>query len=403
MTVRITPRKLKGNVTAISSKSHLHRLLIAAALSQSGSTVCYTGDASADMHATMNCLSALGASFDVKLGEIQVTPITKLERAQLLDCGESGTTLRLLVPLATALYDAASFIGGGRLPNRPMEPLIAAMQQNGVTFSGMSLPFSSSGLLQAGVYNISGSISSQFISGLLFALPLLDGDSEIRLTSPLESRGYVDMTLDVLSTYGINVECSGDTYKVAGNQQYYFPGNICAEGDWSNAAFWLCANALGCDIDISNLNIASLQGDKEVVRILERFANGATDIDAADIPDLVPILSVVAAVTPGKSTIYNAGRLRFKECDRLEATTEMLMALGADIAIEGDGLVIIGKPRLSGGSTHGYNDHRLAMAATIASCVCDGEVVIEGAEAVEKSYPAFFRDFSSLGGTHDVI
>jgi 3-phosphoshikimate 1-carboxyvinyltransferase len=282
-----------------------------------------------------------------------------------------------------------------------------------------------SGRLQAGDFYIPGNISSQYITGLLFALPLLDGDSSIRVTSPLESSKYVDMTLDVLEQFGIIINAehkdSYPVYRINGNQKYRAPETACAEGDWSNIAFWIIAGILTKEGSITCENIAeqSLQGDKAVVDLatqmggtIDAYSGSITvkrnklnciDIDASEIPDLVPIMAVAASTAQGATRIYNAGRLRIKESDRLATVCDCLTKLGANITEEPDGLTIHGVPELTGGTVSGYNDHRIVMAMTIASLVCKEPVIIDGAEAINKSYPTFFDDFKSLGGEFCVI
>jgi 3-phosphoshikimate 1-carboxyvinyltransferase len=330
------------------------------------------------------------------------------------DCGESGATLRFLLPVAAALGLNAKFIGRGRLPHRPLKPLADTLAAHGVQFSSNALPFKISGQLQPGTYRLPGDVSSQFITGLLLALPLLDGDSTIQLTGPLASRGYVEMTLCTLKQFNVTVMHSENGFTIPGNQHFRAQLPITIEGDWSNAAFFLAAGALGGSVCLQGLSDLSAQQDKQIFTLLKQF--GATvsadksrhcvqknhltafEIDVDEIPDLVPILSVVASVAQGTSVLKNASRLRLKETDRLQTTTKALSAIGADIVEQSDKLIINGRPALHGGIADSYGDHRIAMALAVASVVCENELVITNAEAVNKSYPSFFEHFQALGG-----
>lgn len=390
MKMIIQPGPLKGSVAAIPSKSHGHRLLIAAALSNPAGQV-HLVETSEDLDATKACLLALQ------------------EKEPVLPCRESGSTLRFLLPVTMALKDRARFLGEGRLLQRPLSPLKEEMEHHGCTFSLSKGELEVTGRLQSGIFTLPGDISSQYITGLLFALPLLSGYSEIVLTSPLESSGYVDLTLQVLEDFGIHVEASTqkDTsgsssenllrYFIPGGQQYQGPAQATPEGDWSNGAVWIAANYVGFgnQITCTGLSPDSLQGDRVVFDLLRDFPSV---IDGSQIPDLIPILAVVAAVSPGITTINHAERLRLKESDRLETTVRLIRDLGGEAEERPDGMVIRGKPLLSGGEVDGCNDHRIVMAASIASTNCTKPVTINGAEAVNKSYPGFFRDFKGLGG-----
>lgn len=420
MDIRITPRLLSGKTAAITSKSDAHRCLICAALC-SGGTEVVINDSNRDIEATAECLKALGARIEREGSVFKVFGIEKLPQKTVLNCGESGSTLRFILPVAAALGARAEIIGCGRLPERPLSPLVERMTEHGVAFSDNRLPIVISAKLTAGRFELPGNISSQYITGLLLALPMLDGDSEIMLTTRLESAGYIEMTIRTLSLFGIEITVlpDGAGYWIKGGQRYRSPERIVVEGDWSNAAFWLTAGAIGDDISVSGLDENSAQGDKEIFELLKKFGaktdrsgsgshvrhdelHGIT-IDAAGIPDLVPILAVCACAANGKTEITNAARLRIKESDRLKTVAAMITALGGEITELSDGLVINGKGRLSGGITESFNDHRIAMAAAVASVICENDVVIKGAQAVEKSYPAFFRDFVLLGGKADVI
>ena len=437
MDIKIIPRKLKGRLDALPSKSHAHRVLIAQKLARMQNGEAANADNahgseiptfSKDIEATKNCLAQLDSG------------------SPRLNCIESGSTMRFMLPVAMALRDEAVFIGTGKLPSRPISPLREEMERNGCTFSpgapaadtadipdGFSEICTIRGRLQPGTYRLAGNVSSQFITGLLFALPLLDGDSTLELTTALESAGYVDLTLDVLRDFGIMIDEKRspegfNTYVINGSQRYTEPADVTVQGDWSNAAFWLACGALGGDVTLDGVDMTSSQRDKEFADILMQMGAhlevsscgtsmdstsatgglssirctgnglGAADIDVAQIPDLVPVLATVMALADGTSEITHAERLRIKESDRIFTVHDFLSKLGADITDEGSGLSVRGKRTLSGGEVCGHNDHRIVMAAAVASCGCTGPVIIRGAEAVNKSYPDFFRDFAALGG-----
>ena len=411
MDIKVNGRGLGGSVRAIPSKSQAHRLLICAALADKpGKIRCPA--VNEDIIATARCLSSLGAKIERSGDSFHVQPISKAARAEL-DCGESGSTLRFLLPVACALGADATFTGHGRLPDRPMAELCGALRSGGANVSADRLPVSVSGGLKAGTYRLPSKVSSQYISGLLFALPLTDGDCTVELDGRPESEPYIDMTVSALEAFGISVIRRDTSYEISGGQRYRSPGEVFVEGDWSNAAFWLCAGAIGSgDLRCTGLDAASRQGDKAVAGLLRRFGadvrekNGEVtvrpsrlhgiEIDAGDIPDLVPVLAVTAAAAEGDTRIYNAGRLRLKESDRIASTAALLRALGANADETDDGLVIHGGG-LHGGTVDSFGDHRIAMAAATAACAC-GDVEIIGAEAVNKSYPGFFEDFMALGG-----
>ena len=316
-----------------------------------------------------------------------------------LDCGESGSTLRFLLPVCAAkphdLEAPIVLTGSGRLPSRPNGPLLEALRSHGAQIHGDFLPLTVDGGLFAGDYELLGNVSSQYFSGLLFALPLLEGDSTLRYTSPLESRPYVDLTLSVLRQFGICIDEMENGWRVPGGQRYASPGTAEAEGDWSAAAFWLGANMLGNAVTVEGLNDHSCQGDQAIETLLSRVGG---EINVTDTPDLMPILSAVAAAIPGKVTrITGAARLRLKESDRLAAMAKTIQALGGQAEELPDGLIIHGT-KLKGGTVDGMNDHRVVMSAAIAATACQEPVTILGAEAVNKSYPDFWNDFEALGG-----
>ena len=396
MNIVITPSPLSGAVRVPASKSAAHRLLIGAALAD-GPTRVAIGGTNRDIEATAACLRALGADIAAADGALSVSPIADIPAEAVLDCGESGSTLRFLLPVVAALGAKARFIGRGRLPQRPNAPLVSALRAHGAVIDGDLLPMTVSGPLAGGRWSLPGDVSSQYVTGLLFALPLLQGDSEIQLTTPLASAAYVDMTLQALSQFGIAVEATEVGWRVPGGQRYRSPGGAAVEGDWSAAAFWLAANALGARIDVEGLNPDSVQGDRAVTSLL-----GRTAIDATHVPDLVPALAVAAANQPTRTVITGAARLRLKESDRLRSVADMLGALGHGATVTPDGLIIDGgipEPCPAPIRTvDGANDHRIVMAAAVAAAHADRPVRVTGAQAVEKSYPDFFRDFEALGG-----
>lgn len=419
MDIKIIPSKLHGTVNAVSSKSYAHRILIAAALSEK-ETVINLNAFSYDINATIECLCVLGAKISSNNNSIKVIP-AKAPKNAVLDCKESGSTLRFLIPVACALCDNSEFIGQGRLPNRPISPLREEMEKNGCSFSAVGeFPIKVSGKLKSGKFHLSGNVSSQFITGLLFALPLLNEDSEIILTSQLESKPYVDMTIEILNKFNIEIKEEQNSYFIKGNQKYISPKEITVEGDWSNSAFWLCCGALGSDITVSGLSASSLQGDKAVLDILKNMgANIKTEnnlikvsapnelkpieINASQAPDLIPVLSVVSAFAKGDTVISNAQRLRLKECDRLSAISNCLNSLGGQACETPDSLVIHGVPKINGGTADSFNDHRIAMSLSVLASRAENPVIITNADAINKSYPSFFEDYKSLGGNFYVI
>ena len=411
----------KGQVRVISSKSDAHRSLIAAALAEEES-VLFVDGWSDDLEATIRCLEALGAEIYKEPSGIEVVPIRRnLDKAVVLDCGESGSTLRFLLPVAAALGKTVTFTGQGRLPERPIGLLLEELAKHGCTVEGEKLPVKLEGKLQSGVFTLPGNVSSQFITGLLFALPLLEGDSEIVLTTEVESKGYIDMTLKTLKTFGVTVEETETGWKVPGGQSFAGPRMRFTEGDWSNAAFWLTAGAIKGSVGCQGLDMESAQGDREIVSILEKFGaetkmilNQITatnkemkgiHIDAAQIPDLVPVLCVAGAAAEGETLIYNAGRLRLKESDRLAVMAECLQKIGVKVEEREDGLLITGGCNPPEGEivVDSHNDHRIVMAMAIAAVSLGVDITIENAEAVNKSYPSFFIELKKLGGVVDGI
>ncbi|NLG26128.1 MAG: 3-phosphoshikimate 1-carboxyvinyltransferase [Clostridiales bacterium] len=402
MIARIAPAPLSGAVDAIPSKSCAHRALICAALADRPTEVAMTAT-SGDIEATADCLRALGAGVERSAGGLMVAPIGRAAENAALNARDSGSTLRFLLPVASALGAGATFSGEGRLPDRPGGALIKQLRAHGAIVGGERLPLTVSGRLRGGLYELPGDVSSQFATGLLFALPLLPEDSEIRFTTPVESRSYLNLTVAALHGFSVEVLPTATGYRVPGRQIYRSPGRLVVEGDWSAAAFFLAAGALNNgSVAVAGLDERSAQGDRAIVAILaDMRARDERTIDASDCPDLVPIVAAAAALTPGTTRIERAARLRLKESDRLAAMAEGLTNLGGDVRETPDGLLISGG-RLRGGRVRSHGDHRIAMALAIAAAYADGPVEIDGAEAVAKSYPGFFEDFNKLGGAAHV-
>ena len=395
MNVIIHPHRLKGRAEIPSSKSYAHRLLIAAALSDIPTEVRMNA-LNNDIIATANCLRMLGAGIDRTENGFIVQPIRSLPHGEYtLFCGESGSTLRFMIPIAAALGACCIFTGAGRLPERPNAILTEALNLHGASADNDLLPMRLSGKLTGGIYRIAGNISSQYITGLLMALPLCEEDSEIILTTRLESAAYVDITLESLSCFGIRIERTESGWRIPGHQKYRSPGIVSAEGDWSGAAFWLAANALGSEVECCGLNEHSTQGDRAITEMLMRLGS---DIDVSDTPDLVPALAIAAAAHNAETRICGAERLRIKESDRLQSVAAMLKAFGCDAEELEDGLLIRGGTSFTGCQVNGCNDHRIVMAAAIAATVANAPVTISDAHAVNKSYPSFFETFNALGG-----
>lgn len=430
MKATIQPGALHGEIAAIASKSDVHRLLLCAALADAPTRIMLkeTASLSEDILATADCVKALGAEVTYQEDHFTVTPSGAMPEAPHFDCHESGSTLRFLLPVAAAKADHSSFSGSGRLPDRPIGELMDAMKENGVSFSSEKLPFSLSGALQPGTYRLPGNVSSQYITGLLFALPLLHGDSKIVLTSNLESASYLDITTHAQSLFGIKTLRTEYGWLVPGGQTYRSPGFVPADGDWSNSSFFLTAGALSEEgVTVRALNVESPQGDSAIVKILARFGAGlqisppnakllskitvqkqdlhGISVDLTDIPDSLPILAVLAANAVGPTTFTGGARLRLKESDRISSVAQMIRSLGGKVEEHPDGLTVYGKDTapLQGGVVESFNDHRIVMASAIAATVTAGTTEIDQCEAVRKSYPDFFTAFRNLGGNVHVI
>jgi len=440
MKMTILPGRIAGEITAIPSKSHLHRLLIYAAFADKDTLIACRETEAEDVMATIDCLSVLGAVVGRNEDGFAVTPIDrgslpkKSKKPIIFKVGESGSTLRFMLPIVCALGIRGAFEMKGRLPKRPLKPLDKQLEEHGIRLwreeDKEDVLHCEGQLKAADDYVLPGDISSQFISGLLMAFPLLEKPSRLTVTGNMESAGYVDMTLQAEEAFGQKLEVKHNYYKndlntrfdtrqnteyiVSGLGVYTSPGRIETEGDWSNSAFWMCAGAMPRgNIKLKGLKRDTTQGDREIYKILVKMGadvswdddvihvkedmRHSTEIDARAIPDLIPVLAAVASVGSGKTIIRNASRLRIKESDRLAATTQTLKTLGADIKETRDGLVIDGVKGLKGGIVDVHGDHRIAMMAAIASSACIHPVTINGAEAVNKSYPDFWKDLRSLG------
>ncbi len=403
MDVRVSPKKLSGNIEAITSKSVAHRMLIAAAVAND-TTKLIINNTNADITATIEALKQLGATITVENNIYTVSPIKNdAQKTLTIDCFESGSTFRFLLPLVCAKGFSALFQGGGRLPLRPIGELTDVLQNHGVSVGfkqeGKSLPLEVFGTLESGTFEIFGNISSQYITGLLFAASCLKGDSEIIVKGETQSESYINLTIDCLKQFNVDIIKTNGGYLVKGSQKFISPKEIKVEGDWSNAAFFV-VGLLG-NGEVLNIDQHSKQGDKRIAEIVKSYEqNDRTEFSfsAKDIPDLVPIMSVLACSKKAKTTITDCARLRLKESDRLSTTFEMITALSGDIKIDGDDIIINGNGTLSGGTVESHNDHRIAMAAAIASVIATDDIIIKDALAVEKSYPAFFEDFKKLGG-----
>lgn len=392
MEVKITPNRLSGTMKMPPSKSYGHRALICAAL---GGGTAEGAGCSEDIKATMRCLEAI-------------------ENRQPLFANESGSTLRFMIPIALAVNGFCEISGSERLMHRPLDEYFAIFDEKGIKYSLNGNTLTVRGKLTGGEYTLRGDVSSQFITGLLFALPIIEDDSEIVLSTALESKAYVDMTIDVQQKFGVKIEKTLNGYRIKGGQKYK---NVTytVEGDFSQAAFFL---AMG-HINLTGLDKNSIQGDKAIVDIYREMgmvisetpAGYETDgrttknitVDVSQIPDTVPALACLMAVTEGEGRIVNAARLRIKECDRLEAVSTELKTLGADIFEGEDYLIIKGRKRLTGGVCSSHNDHRIAMAIASVTPYCDGDVIIKGAESVRKSMPDFWERFRALGGVADEL
>ena len=417
--VKYLPYTPRGAVAAPPSKSDVHRAVICAALSGG---VCKISPValSNDIRATIGCVEALGAEASVENDVLTVDGSAVFaKKTATLDCIESGSTLRFMIPVAAAGGVEARFTGSGSLVSRPIGLYSQILPEKGVSLEGGDgLPLKISGKLKSGVFKVPGNISSQFISGLLFALPLLRGDSDIILTSPIQSAGYINMTIRTMEKFGIEVDVTDTGWHVRGGQRY-IPSDYRTDGDWSQAAFYLVSGAVNGEITVNNLNTDSKQGDRKIAELLREFgaeviqeADSVTvkksdmkgiEIDASQIPDLVPALAVCASFADGVTRITNAERLRIKESDRLISTAALINSLGGEAKELPDGLVIRGSRALIGGTVKGFNDHRIVMSAAICAAGSENPIICTDALSVNKSYPGFFDDYNSVGGKSEII
>ena len=394
MDLTIYPCKLSGEVQAIPSKSQAHRLLICAAFSDK-ETLLECSQTNQDIEATVRCLNALGADIRRTDEGYQILPASDFPSTATIDCGESGSTLRFILPIVCALGIRTTIHMHGRLPYRPLSPLWEELERMGAILSRPTeTTIQATGKLRSGKFKISGNVSSQYISGLLFATALIDGNSEIEIIGKPESKPYIDMTQFALQAFDIDTT----NYKVKGSFPFHSPEKLRVEGDWSNAAFFLAANKLGNSICIHNLNMDSPQGDRAITEILSKFET-VQSISAADIPDLVPILSVVFGAKKDIEFL-DISRLRLKESDRVESVCNMLNALGAK-AYANENTLSVSAGKYHGCTVNSVGDHRIAMAAAIAATFADGPITVLGAECVGKSYPHFWEEYKKLGGHYE--
>lgn len=417
--VKFSPFVPKGTVNVPPSKSDVHRAIICAAMANGVSRISPVA-LSNDIKATIGCIKALGADAVLENNVLTVDGTNMYKnKTALLDCGESGSTLRFFIPIAAVGNINATFVGKGKLPQRPIGIFTEALPKAGtVCKTEGGLPLEIKGQLKSGIFEIPGNVSSQFITGLLLALPILEGDSEIVLTSPLESVGYIAMTIRTMKQFGVNIQATEKGWHIKGGQSYK-TCDYTTDGDWSQAAFFMVLGAVSGKVTVKGVAKDSTQGDKKCAEILARFGAKVTQldnevtvekgelkaitIDASQIPDLVPVLSVCAAFAEGTTKIINAERLRIKECDRLKATAELLNNLGGKVKELSDGLEITGVSSLKGGNINGYNDHRIVMSAAVCAARSDEDITATFAMSINKSYPDFYIDYNSIGGKANVL
>lgn len=417
--VKFSPFVPNGTVNVPPSKSDVHRAIICAAMANGVSRISPVA-LSNDIKATIGCIKALGADAVLENNVLTVDGTNMYKnKTALLDCGESGSTLRFFIPIAAVGNINTTFVGKGKLPQRPIGIFTEALPKAGtVCKTEGGLPLEIKGQLKSGIFEIPGNVSSQFITGLLLALPILEGDSEIVLTSPLESVGYIAMTIRTMKQFGVNIQATEKGWHIKGGQSYK-TCDYTTDGDWSQAAFFMVLGAVSGKVTVKGVAKDSTQGDKKCAEILARFGAKVTQldnevtvekgelkaitIDASQIPDLVPVLSVCAAFAEGTTKIINAERLRIKECDRLKATAELLNNLGGKVKELSDGLEITGVSSLKGGNINGYNDHRIVMSAAVCAARSDEDITATFAMSINKSYPDFYIDYNSIGGKANVL
>ena len=406
-TIQIRPSRLSGTVQIVPSKSHLHRILICAAQGilkgdLKELLVSYSRTASEDVDVTFDCIKALGIQVSRNPFGILLRAGGACAETPVLHCRESGSSLRFLLPVAATQTQSFRMTGKGRLPKRPMGLFAQVLGEKGLTFTKEGadfLPVYVQGTLKPGLYTLPGDISSQYISGLLMALPALSGRSEIRLTTRVQSAPYIEMTLETLKRFGVHWKGSVEEgyFTIDGPVSFSSPGEMKPEGDWSSGAFWIGARSLGAAIQVDGLDGESTQGDKTIVDLCARVGNGAV-LDVQHVPDLVPILAVVCAFSKGKTTLTGTARLRLKESDRVQSVKAMIENMGGVVTASEDSMVIEGQGTLRGGTVDSYGDHRIAMAAAIAGCFSKEGVTIVNPYVTDKSYPGFYQDLQHVGG-----
>ena len=423
MKVLIRPKKLSGRIDVVPSKSYSHRAIIAASLAD-GVSVIKNVLFSNDILRTIDCCKAFGAEIERFENYLVIKGTKEIKRvSSVINCGESGSTIRFMIPIMLVNSDDMEFRGENHLNKRPLETYYEIFERQGINYNHPKdsyMPLHTSGGLKSGEFIIPGDISSQFITGLLFALPLLDGDSEIKIIGNLESKAYIDLTLDILNRFNIKIINNNySSFTVLGNQKYVC-NDYTVEGDFSQAAFFLVMGALGNDISLGCMNLDSLQGDKKIIQdvkdlgalvisdndTIKAINNPLHEaiIDLSQSPDLGPVLSVLASLSEGNSKFINASRLRIKECDRISCMREELNKLGACVSESYDEMYFKGVKAFNGSmELDAHNDHRIAMSLAVASTVSTSPLLIHGAECVKKSYPHFWDDFRKLGGDFDVI
>lgn len=417
--VKFSPFVPNGTVNVPPSKSDVHRAIICAAMANGVSRISPVA-LSNDIKATIGCIKALGADAVLENNVLTVDGTNMYKnKTALLDCGESGSTLRFFIPIAAVGNINATFVGKGKLPQRPIGIFTEALPKAGtVCKTEGGLPLEIKGQMKSGIFEIPGNVSSQFITGLLLALPILEGDSEIVLASPLESVGYIAMTIRTMKQFGVNIQATEKGWHIKGGQSYK-TCDYTTDGDWSQAAFFMVLGAVSGKVTVKGVAKDSTQGDKKCAEILAEFGAKVTQrdnevtvekgelkaitVDASQIPDLVPVLSVCAAFAEGTTKIINAERLRIKECDRLKATAELLNNLGGKVKELSDGLEITGVSSLKGGNVNGYNDHRIVMSAAVCAARSDEDITATFAMSINKSYPDFYIDYNSIGGKANVL
>ena len=429
MKIKIKPSTLNGKIEIPPSKSYSHRAVIAAALAESEKKSMIDNlKFSVDITTTTDIMENWGAKikrFESAL-EIVGNDGRVVPKDKYVQCNESGSTIRFLIPVGITSKNELIFDGKGKLVDRPLDSYYKIFEGQGLKYetTGGKLPLTVNGKLKAGNYEIDGNISSQFITGLLYALPLLDGDSKLIINKNLESKGYIDLTLEILKLAGIEIVNNGyKSFDIKGNQTYK-PFNYTVEGDYSQVAFWIVAGIISANRDNEvkclHVNKNSLQGDREIIEIVTRMGANleifddyvivkpsktkGTVIDISQCPDIAPILTVLAALSEGETRIINGERLRIKESDRITSIKTELNKLGANVTEEGDSLIIQGVEGFTGGVTvSAWNDHRIAMSLAVASSRCEKEIVLEEAESVRKSYPHFWDDFVKMGGEIEIV